>query len=351
MKKVLITLIGSLSVFYSYAQLNTGQNVFNFLNHSTSARMTAMGGTLVGSATRDVSAAWFNPAVLHQDMSGQVSFNYDNVFAGIGSSYLGYAQQVKRLNMTFHAGLQALSYGTFDGTDEYANAQGSFKGQDLALAIGAARPLSERWSLGMNLKLIHSALETYTASGISADVGALYNNSDKRFSFGIIAKNAGTQLGTYAGEGRGKLPFEVQLGFVKRLKHLPFQYALTYRNAETWNLTYKDPATAETVDFLGQPVKGPSKFVQGLDNLGRHLVFGGELLLGKKENFVLRLGYAHLLKKELGVSPFRSLTGFSYGFGFKIKRFRLDLGRSTTHMAGAMTHFSFATNLSEFRKK
>jgi hypothetical protein len=345
-----LTLIISLSAFCASAQLNTGQRVFNFLNHPTSARMSAMGGTLVASPATDPSLAWCNPAMLHKEMSGQVAFNYDKIFAGIGSSYLGYVQQVNKLNMTFHGGLQVLSYGTFDATDEYANTQGTFKGQDLALAIGAARPLSEHWSLGLNLKYIHSALESYTASGISTDVGAMYNNTEKRFSFGIIAKNAGTQLGTYAGEGRGKLPFELQLGIMKRLKHLPLQYSLTYRNAETWNVTYRDPSTIVTTDFLGQPVKETSKFVRGLDNFGRHLAIGTELFLGKKENFCIRLGYAHLLKKELSVSPYRSLTGFSYGFGMKIKRFRIDFGRSTTHLVGGMTHFSFGTNLSEFRK-
>jgi hypothetical protein len=211
--------------------------------------------------------------------------------------------------------------------------------------------LSEHWSLGLNLKFLYSALETYTASGLSTDAGVMYYNPEKRFSFGAVAKNMGTQLGTYAGEKRGNLPLDIQIGIVKRLKHLPLQYSLTYKNLETWNLTYKDPSTVETTDFLGQPIKQTSKIVQNLDNFARHLAIGAEFLLGKKENFRLRIGYAHLLKKELSVSPYRSLTGFSYGFGFKIKRFRLDLGRSTTHLVGGMTHFSFATNLSEFKKK
>jgi hypothetical protein len=340
-----------LSTFCSFAQRNTGQNVFNFINHPTSARMTAMGGTLVGLHDNDVALAWFNPAVLHKEMSGNLSFNYDKIFAGTGSGYVGYAQQINKLGMTFHGGLQYMNYGSFDATDEYANSQGTFKGQDLGLAIGAARPLSEHWSLGLNLKFLYSALETYTASGLSTDAGVMYYNPEKRFSFGAVAKNMGTQLGTYAGEKRGNLPLDIQIGIVKRLKHLPLQYSLTYKNLETWNLTYKDPSTVETTDFLGQPIKQTSKIVQNLDNFARHLAIGAEFLLGKKENFRLRIGYAHLLKKELSVSPYRSLTGFSYGFGFKIKRFRLDLGRSTTHLVGGMTHFSFATNLSEFKKK
>jgi hypothetical protein len=337
--------------FWAFAQKNTSHKVFNFINHPTSARMTAMGGTLVGLHDKDVTLAWFNPAVLHENMSGQVSFNYDIVFDGIGSGYFGYAQQIKKLGMTFHGGIQMMNYGSFVETDEFSNTLGTFKGQDLGFVIGAARPLSEHWSIGLNLKYLHSALEQYASSAISSDAGAIYQNKAKRFSFGIIAKNAGAQLSSYAGEAKGRLPFELQAGIVKRLKHLPLQYSLTYRNLESWNITYKDPNSVQQTDFLGQPVKQTSKLVQNLDNLGRHLTVGAEFLLGKKENFSIRLGYSHMLKRELSVSPYRSLTGFSYGFGFKVKQFRFDLGRSTTHMAGAMTHFSLSTQMSEFGGK
>jgi hypothetical protein len=313
--------------------------------------MTAMGGTLVGLHDNDVSLAWFNPAALHKDMNGAISFNHDRLFAGVGSSYVAAAKHSNKLGLTFHTALQYLSYGTFDATDEYANSQGTFTGQDMAIGIGAAKPLSERWSLGLNLKYIYSNLESYSASGLSSDVGALYYNPEKRFSFGATIKNAGVQLATYAGEKRGRLPLNIELGIVKRLAHLPLQYAISYRNLESWNVTYKDPNIVEETDILGQTKSETSALVKQLDNFARHLTLGTELLLGQKENFRLRLGYSHLLKKEMRVAPYRSLTGFSYGFGFKIKRFRLDLGRSITHMVGGMTHFTFATNLSEFKRK
>jgi hypothetical protein len=333
------------------AQKNTVQTVFNFVNHPSSARMTALGGTLVGLHDKDVALAWFNPAVLHENMSGQVSFGYDILFSGIGSGYVGFAQHVRKTGMTFHGAIQIMNYGSFQETDEFSNVLGSFKGQDLGFAVGASRALNERWSVGLNLKYLNSALEQYAASAISTDAGAIYRNPAKRFSFGIVAKNAGAQLSTYTGEAKGKLPFEIQAGFVKRLKHLPLQYSLTYRNLESWNITYKDPNAVRQTDFLGQPLKESPKFVQMMDNLGRHLSFGAEFLLGKKENLSIRLGYSHLLKREMNVSPYRSLAGFSYGFGFKVKQFKLDLGRSTSHMAGAMTHFTLSTQLSEFSKK
>lgn len=341
--KKFFTLIAIFVCFNSFAQKNSGQNVFNALNHSTSARITAMGGNLVGLYDSDIALAWRNPAILHQEMSGQLSINYDNVFAGIGSGYAAYAKHINKLGMTFQGGIQYMTYGTFNATDEYANSQGTFKGQDMAFGIGASKPLSEHWNIGLNLKMLYSALENYTASGLSSDIGFAYHNKEKRSSFGISATNLGVQLGTYTSGNRARLPINIQAGFSKKLKHLPFQYTITYRNLETWNVTFKDPSKIETTDIFGQEVKQTPKIIQNLDNFARHLSIGGEFLLGKKENFRIRLGYSHLQKREMSVSPYRSLTGFSYGFGFKLKRFSLDLGRNTAHLAGGMTHFSFAT--------
>lgn len=340
MKKIIFSTVILLCIFsiLAQAQFNSGQRVFNFLNHSSSARITALGGTQVALRDGEVTLAWANPAALTKESSGQLSLGYDNVFAGIGSGYAAYAKKVDKIGMIMHGAMQYMNYGSFDGRDEFGFSQGTFKGQDMALAIGAAKPLSERWNLGLNLKYILSNLENYNASGISTDVGATYSNPTKRFSFGITARNIGTQLGTYAGEKRGKLPLEIQLGIVKRLKHLPLQYSINYRNVEVWDIRYRVPPS---FDISGNLEPEPSKLARGIDNLARHLTFGGELLLGKNETFRLRFGYAHLLKRELTVSPFRSLTGFSYGFGFKVKRFKIDLGRSTTHMAGGMTHFTF----------
>ena len=94
-----------------------------------------------------------------------------------------------------------------------------------------------------------------------------------------------------------------------------------------------------------------SQFSINVDNFFRHLVFGGEFLFGKKDNFRVRVGYSHFQRKELSVSGFRSLAGFSFGLGLKISKFRIDYGRAFYHIAGGLNHFSISTNLQEFKKK
>jgi hypothetical protein len=56
------------------------------------------------------------------------------------------------------------------------------------------------------------------------------------------------------------------------------------------------------------------------------------------------------LRRELSVNNFGSLSGFSFGLGMKVNRFRIDYGRYNLHLAGGLNHFSVSTNINEFKK-
>ena len=88
--------------------------------------------------------------------------------------------------------------------------------------------------------------------------------------------------------------------------------------------------------------------VSFIDNFFRHFTFSGEFLIGKSEVLALRFGYNHLRKKELSIQNFRTLAGFSFGFGVKISKFRLDYGYAKYHIADGGHHLSISTNLSRF---
>ncbi len=350
MKNIYFTLSILLSVSYTFAQ-NGGKTVFNFLNHSTSARMTGLGGNMIATKDKELALTWFNPASLSKEMNGQIAVSYDAMPQGVGSAYLGYAKHIEKVNMTFHVGLQYFTYGTFDAADEFGNKQGTFNAQDMALVIGAARQLSEKWSLGLNTKFIYSNLETYTATGFSSDVAGTYFDPEKRITFTLLAKNIGFQAGTYTNSARGALPFELQMGVSKRLKHLPFRVSLIAKDLQKWNVTYKDPNTKVETSVIGETAKETPAILKQLDNVARHLLLNGEFYLGRKENIAVRFAYNHLAKKELSVPPLRNLTGFSLGFGIKTSRFRIDFGHNFLHAAGGFNHFTFATSLGSFKKK
>jgi len=326
-----------------------GDNIFEFLNLTHSARATALSGGLVSVMDNDVALAYNNPALLNKDMNSNLSVNQNFHFAGIRHGFFSFGKHLDRYDATAHLGVNYINYGTFDRADQFGNRQEQFDASSVALTFGAGKMINERISLGVNLKMISSRLESYTSFGIGADLGATYNNPDKLMRIGFVIKNIGVALYNFT-ETKASFPFDIQLGISKRFEHLPFRFSVVAHRLDDWNLSYDDPSQVTTDIFGGSPNE-KGAISQFTDNLFRHFIFNGEFLLGQAENFRLRLGYNHLRRKELSVSTFRSLGGFSLGFGLKIKKFRFDYGVGYYHLAGGVNHISIATNLTEWRKK
>jgi len=330
-----------------HAQIG-GDNVYEFLNMPSSARITALGGSLIAVKDSDISLAYANPAALNKEMHNVLTFNQNFHVADIRNSYAAYGRHIEKWNTTFHLGFQTINYGNFQSADEFGNITGTFQPSELAITIGAGRQLYERMSVGANLKFISSSFEAYNSFGISSDVSAMYHIADKNFTATLLFKNAGSQISTYRDGNNEDIPFEIQLGISKKLQYLPFRFSITAQHLQRWNLLYDNPNSEENTFFLGEPVATNDN--EWIDNIFRHLIFSGEFLFGKAEVVNLRFGYNHFLKKELSVNNLRSLAGFSAGLGIKIRRFRFSYGIGVYHIGGSANHMSIATNLSEFKR-
>lgn len=331
------------------AQLG-GQRVFSFLQLSPSARITALGGSLIATIDDDVNLAYANPALLNPTMHQQIAFSHNFHFAGIQNGYAAYAQHFSQLQTTFHLGAQYVSYGELEARNEFNELEGTFKASDYALALGASRQVDERLTLGANMKLLTSQLDIYSSVALAADVAAIYYDTANRFNATIVFKNIGRQLTPFREGNFEALPFEIQVGISKRLRYMPFRFSVIYHNLQRWNVLYDDPNRERRSIFLGDAPTEQSRFAIFADNLFRHFVFNGEFLFGARENFRLRVGYNHLLRREMQVENFGSLAGFSFGAGIKVNRFRLDYGRMIYHIAGGVNHLSIQTNFQEFKK-
>lgn len=326
-----------------------GDNVYDFLNLPASARITALGGSLITVKDSDISLAASNPAALNSEMHNVLTFNQNFHVSDITNSYAAYGRHIDKWNTTFHVGFQSINYGDFQATDEFGNINGTFNASEFAMTIGAGRELYERMSVGMNLKVISSSFESYNSFGIASDLAAMYYLEDKQFAATLLFKNAGSQISTYRAGNREAIPFEIQLGISKKLQHLPFRFSITAQHLQRWNLLYDNPNSEENTFFLGEPVATNSN--EWIENLFRHFIFSGEFLFGQAEVVNLRFGYNHFLKQELSVNRLRSLAGFSAGLGIKIRRFRFSYGLGVYHIGGSAHHLSITTNLSEFGRK
>ncbi len=330
------------------AQVNGGNHVFEFLNLAPSARIAALGGQLLTTADDDVSLAFANPAVANANQHQALAFSHQFLPAGIHSGYAAFGWHANAVQTSFHGGFRYISYGTFDLTDETDQVMGTFKANELAFTLGAARQLYERLSVGLNLRLISSRFETYNSYGLTFDLGALYSDTSSLLSVALVLRNAGTQLTPYL-DVRQPVPFEMLVGVSKRLRHMPLRLSVTYRYLDRWNVRYDDPNAEEDLFFFGEGATAGEKS-HFFDNLARHFVFGAEFLFGRLDNFRLRFGYDHRQRKELNVNSLRTMSGFSFGVGIKVNRFRLDFSRTANHIGAGITHLTLSTNLQSFTR-
>lgn len=327
-----------------------GENTYEFLNLPHTARVTALGSNLITVMDDDVALGYHNPSLLNASMHQQLSFSNNFYMAGINQGYAGYGHFLKKPKLALHTGIQFIDYGTFDMTNESGQILGNFSAAEYAWAVGVGYQYTERISLGTNIKTIFSQFESYNSVGLAADLATTYQDTSKNLTIAFVIKNMGTQLATYNGQ-RERIPFDVQLGISKQLKYLPFRYSIILHDFYRWDIRYDDPNDQPTESAFGEPVVQQGAVGVAVDNFFRHVIINGELLLGKAQNFRLRVGYNHQRRAELQVDNTVSFAGFSFGAGIKVNRFKLDYGRGVYHLAGGTNHLTISTNFQEFKKK
>lgn len=343
MKQLSVLVLFCLLSLFSYSQVN-GSSVFRSLNTVTSARAAALGGNQIAVADGDLGLSFFNPALLDSTMNNRMELSYLNYFSDINFGSAHYAKTLKNAG-TASLAVQYVDYGDFNETDQFGNVLGNFSASDVIVNLGFGRRLDSNFTAGANLKYINSSFVDYSSSGIALDLGLHYYKKKSLFSAAILLKNIGTQIGTYTEGNSEKLPFEIQAGITKKLRHAPFRFGFMFENLQKWdirresekNILFRDPLTGEITE--------DDSFVQG-DIFMRHLIFNTELLISK--NIALRIGYNYRKRKELSLEEKSGTVGLSIGAMVKVSKFQISYGRSTYHLAGPSNHFTINTALSEW---
>ncbi|MBX7205658.1 MAG: type IX secretion system protein PorQ [Bacteroidia bacterium] len=319
--------------------------IYKFMNLHPSARIASLGGINVSIIDKDLNLSLQNPALINTEMRRQVAFNTVNFVSDINLGYAAYAFGYGPGTCT--VGLQYINYGKFQGASATGVPTGTFTAGEYNLHISYGRQF-KRFSYGSSLKLIYSNMNVAKSTGIATDLGTAYRSKDSLFTAGLVVKNLGYQLTTYTAGNREKLPFEIQAGFSKKLKHMPLRLSVTAHNLQKFDLTYNNPnKPGQQTDLAtGEPVVEKITFA---DKAMRHLIIGSELLLSK--NFHFRFGYNHMRRKEMTIEGKRGMVGFAWGFGIRLNRFLISYGSSSFYIGQNTNHFSFAANLNDFRRK
>ena len=302
---------------HSYTQTIGGETVFSFLKLSPAPQTTALGGIHLSNQNKDVGLAFSNPSLLQSKHHRQLQVAYNSFLAGINNYFLQGAWHVQKWESTFALGIHYLHYGNINQTDPSGNELGTFKPSDYVLQVSASRAYGARFQYGATIKWIQSNYGAFRSAGIALDIAGLYKDTNALLQASLVLKNMGIQYKAYEGTEPGDLPFDIQAGISKKLKHAPLQLSLTLHHLHHFDIRYNDTVFNETA--------GDRSFF--FDKLFRHVVLATQLYIG--EHVEVSAGYNHLRRSELNVgNGGNGLNGFSAGVGVMYRKFQFRYSKA-----------------------
>jgi len=278
----------------------SGTTAAQFLKIGVDPRSTAMGNAYV-AMFGDVSSSFWNPAGLANVNGIETMFVNTGWLAETNFNFIALALNLRQIGVL---GLSITSLNVPDapvrtvvlpeGTGELWDAK------DIAISLSYARQLTNKFSIGGNLKFIQQSIWHATASTVATDLGALF-----------ITPFFGTRLGASLSNYGGKLQME---GRDQKISVDPDPD--NEGNVEFVNAVYETDhfplPLMFRVGISGEIIKNRNlRLTYGLDamhpNDNTEAVNAG-LELGLKETFFLRGGHANLFRED-------AEGGLSFGGG------------------------------------
>lgn len=333
MRNILIVICLLLLEINVQAQVG-GLRSFESLSVPVSAAQAGTGGVNVSSTLEDPTFTFSNPALLRESFRNKLSITYTSYIAGIDYTAIAYPFQLKNVGLV-SVGLQYFNFGDFEGFDDTGARTQNFSASDYALSVSHSRKAGN-FRYGASLKFVNSSISGFNSNAFLFDFGGVFIHPEKEFNVALVVKNAGFLLSEFTSTSNTRLPFDVQLGTTFKPQYAPFRFTLTTYNLWRGDITFFDPEVME--DNPGT-----------IDRIFRRVAFGTEVLIAK--SFNLRLGYNHLVRRELRLEEVSGGAGFSFGFLLKIKAFELAYTRSLYHVSGGNNYFTVTTDFGRILKK
>lgn len=314
----------------------SGYSAYGFLDYPLASHANALGGTNISVVGRDLSMVTQNPALLGPELSDQLVLGFTHLQAGINHGNVLYANQLGTRG-AWAAGVQYVDYGTFQETTADNQIIGSFGAKDMAFSAQVGYDITTRIRGGVTTRFLYSHYESYSALALGVDIGFNYYNEETDFSLACVARNLGGQLKPFD-EIRESLPFSLDLGFSRSLRHAPFRFSVTAVDLTHWKSKVRRNSDTETT--ANQTEK--NNFAK---DLFRHLVFGIDYL--PTEQFYLALGYNYKRRDDFSEGG-GFLTGLSGGAGIRIRMFDINASVAKYHRSGTSLMVGVTLLLNKF---
>lgn len=330
-----IILSGAIAVGSTVVAQNTS-SAYDFLDISTSTHAYALGGSNVALVDPDVTLVDQNPALLGPEVDNQIAFNYMHYMGSGNFAGLRYGMGAGERG-AWALGLRYLNYGSIQGYEPDGTMTGKFSPSDLVVEGTYCHDFNDRLRGGMNLKMIYSSYEQYTAFAMAVDLGINYYNEEKDLSLSAVITNAGGQLKRFDKE-YARLPFDIRLGYMQTLGSSPFQLSINANHLTKWKLPY-----------YGHDKNDPDKQQElkssFFSNLFRHLVFG--LQYSPSEKFYIGLGYNYKMRTDMATYQRNFLSGFTVGAGLRVKSFGVGVSYAMPHKSASSLMLNLSCSIGQ----
>jgi hypothetical protein len=153
----------------------SGTTVAQFLKIGVGPRAVGMGSAFAATAD-DISSVYWNPAGLSSNLSNEALFTKTNWIADVGVNFAAVASHLEgfgTIAVSFTSinsidGMMVRTVEQPEGTGEQFDAGG------FSIGLSYARPLTDNFSMGFNVKYIRENIWHESATGFAIDAGALY---------------------------------------------------------------------------------------------------------------------------------------------------------------------------------
>jgi len=277
MKKILIIILFLVNIAFAS---EGGQVGFTFLKTAVNARASAMGEAYTALA-KDASATYWNPANLTQAESNSIVLSHNRWLLDITHNFA--AVQLVRGDHNIAFSMNVISVPGIEVRDYTPSEEPIGKSSVYNLHFGTsyARKLSDKWSVGAQIKYYYEKMYLISAGGFGLDLGVLGKEIIKDMDWGLSIQNIG-KMGKLLNTST-ELPLLIRSGV---------GYSLPWKISEN-NII----AAADMVYILNDAFR---------------FNIGAEAKL--MNQFALRLGYV------IGSDSY----DFTAGFGLQLSRYQLS---------------------------
>lgn len=328
----LLGVLLALALLPASSSAQGSSSVFDFLNLPTSSHAMALGGKNLSLIEDDASLIFQNPALMSSVSDKTLNLNFLTYMQGSKAGNISYVQAQGERG-TWSAMAQFVGYGDMDETDSEGNIIGTERMLDMNISGGYSYLLSDRWAGGVSGKFLYSYYAGYSSIALAVDLGLNYYNSDKDFSFSVVAANLGGQVSAF-GEIAESLPMDLQLGLSKGLGQLPVRLHLTFYDMFRWSKDY---------------YYNPDGNLNGFQIFLNHLNLGADITL-YQGRFWLGLGYNFRRGQEMKAGGSSHAAGLTLGAGINIKKLKLGVAYGNYHIGAPTLSFTLAYSFAKEKK-